>query len=52
MDLLRLLDRKKFLFESDIRNIEEELNTKIKQSSFLVLGGAGSIGREVSKQLF
>lgn len=52
MDILQLLDRDTSLFASDIDASKVEINAEIAKSSFLVLGGAGSIGKEVSEQLF
>ncbi len=52
MDILRLIGRDQKLFNYDIENHEEILKTKVSQSSFLVLGGAGSIGQAVTKEIF
>lgn len=51
-ELLSLLERKENLFESDISILNEELNDLVSKSSFLVIGGAGSIGSSVSKEIF
>ena len=51
-ELLSLLERKENLFESDIFILNEELNDLVSKSSFLVIGGAGSIGSSVSKEIF
>ena len=50
--LLDLLGRKEDLFLTDLNNYQEELLTSVKSSSFLVIGGAGSIGQAVVKEIF
>lgn len=52
MDILKLIDRDKELFESDIKSNEKELTSIVMSSSFLVIGGAGSIGQAVTKEIF
>ena len=52
MDILKILGRSEKLFESDLEKKEKELNEIISSHSFLVLGGAGSIGQAVVKELF
>jgi FlaA1/EpsC-like NDP-sugar epimerase len=52
MEILELIGRNKPLFEEDILLHQNELNEKISTSSFLVLGGAGSIGQAVTKEIF
>lgn len=52
MDVLKLIGRESEIFEKDVSIYELELQTVIKQSSFLVIGGAGSIGQAVTKELF
>ena len=49
---LELIGRKKELFEEDIKKYENELNEIISKSSFLVIGGAGSIGSATVKEIF
>jgi len=39
-------------FDNDFSNLENKLSSIICKSSFLVIGGAGSIGHEVSKLIF
>jgi len=51
LDILSIIDRTKPLI-TDIPRYEGELRQKIKHSSFLVIGGAGSIGQAVVKELF
>ena len=50
--ILGLICREKELFSEDILNYENELNRIISSSSFLVIGGAGSIGQAVTKEIF
>jgi FlaA1/EpsC-like NDP-sugar epimerase len=52
MNILKLLGRKKSLFLDDLLTFEDELNHCVSSSSFLVLGGAGSIGQAVVKEIF
>jgi FlaA1/EpsC-like NDP-sugar epimerase len=52
MDILELIGRNKALFSEDLAVCDEELCRIVSQSSFLVLGGAGSIGQAVSKEIF
>ncbi|WP_199527047.1 UDP-N-acetylglucosamine 4,6-dehydratase [Pseudoalteromonas sp. bablab_jr004] len=50
--ILSLIGRNKELFLEDLKSIEQELQLKVQNSSFLVLGGAGSIGQAVTKEIF
>ncbi|HET8737400.1 MAG TPA: UDP-N-acetylglucosamine 4,6-dehydratase [Pricia sp.] len=52
MDVLGLIGRKEELFSEDIYTCEEELTRIVGSSSFLVIGGAGSIGQAVTKEIF
>lgn len=52
MNTLKLIGRKKPLFTEDLDHINSELSSEISTSSFLVLGGAGSIGQAVTKEIF
>ena len=52
MDILRLLGRMHELFEEDMLIHEKELSYIVKNSNFLVIGGAGTIGQAVTKELF
>lgn len=52
MDLLQLIKRNEDLFSQDISLNENELLKIIGSSSFLVIGGAGSIGQAVTKEIF
>lgn len=52
MNILELIDRKEELFTQDIQNLNQELIERIESSEFLVIGGAGSIGQAVTKEIF
>lgn len=52
MNILSLIGREKELFTEDINRHEKELSEMISGSSFLVIGGAGSIGQAVTKEIF
>ncbi|MEZ9398016.1 UDP-N-acetylglucosamine 4,6-dehydratase [Vibrio splendidus] len=51
-NILPLIGREKELFSTDISNHESELKRIVSESRFLVLGGAGSIGQAVTKEIF
>ncbi len=50
--ILKLIGREKDLFSQDLSNYENKLREIISSSSFLVIGGAGSIGQAVTKEIF
>jgi len=52
MSILNLIGRTKELFTDDILKNSEELKKIVSSSTFLVIGGAGSIGQAVSKEIF
>ena len=52
MNILELIGRSNQLFSQDVDKYNEELINIISKSSFLVLGGAGSIGQAVTKEIF
>ena len=52
MNTLQLIGRSKELFLSDIEKHNQELKNIISKSTFLVIGGAGSIGQAVTKEIF
>ena len=52
MNSLKLIDRKLKLFNKDISSNEAELSSLVENSKFLVIGGAGSIGQAVTKEIF
>ena len=51
MNELEILGRKHALLDEDIAVNEESLSKIVSQSSFLILGGAGSIGQAVVKEI-
>lgn len=52
MGYLKSIGRLQALFLQDISNNETELLEKVSSSRFLVIGGAGSIGQAVTKEIF
>jgi len=52
MNILNLIGRNKELFTEDINHHEKELSDIVSSSRFIVLGGAGSIGQAVTKEIF
>jgi len=52
MNILALLGRKKHLFENDIEANANQLSKLVSESTFLVIGGGGSIGQAVVKEIF
>ncbi|MDA7455177.1 polysaccharide biosynthesis protein [Planktomarina temperata] len=52
LNSLDILDRTRSVFDEDLLENEAEISKLIKSSSILVVGGAGSIGMAVTKQLF
>ncbi|WP_457746415.1 UDP-N-acetylglucosamine 4,6-dehydratase [Sulfurimonas sp.] len=52
MNILKLIGREKELFVEDIQKYQTELQEIVLASKFLVLGGAGSIGSAVVKEIF
>ena len=52
MDDLKIIGREKVLFSSDTNFFSQELREKIQSSRCLVIGGAGSIGQAVTKEIF
>ena len=52
MDILSLIGRSNNLFQADLERHEQKLKEITSNSSFLVLGGAGSIGQAVTKEIF
>ncbi len=51
-NILPLIGRTDALFTQDIAQHEVGLSRIVSESSFLVLGGAGSIGQAVTKEIF
>lgn len=52
LSILSLIGREKELFVQDVSNHEAELDRIVALSTFLVIGGAGSIGQAVTKEIF
>lgn len=52
MNLNKIIGRYEYLFQNDILKSNVELLRIIQDSTFLVIGGAGSIGQAVVKELF
>lgn len=52
MNILPLIGRQEELFTCDINSHEEALKNIVSESRFLVIGGAGSIGQAVVKEIF
>jgi FlaA1/EpsC-like NDP-sugar epimerase len=50
--VLSLIGRDRHLFEEELRRHSPALNAAIEGSAFLVIGGAGSIGQAVVKEIF
>ena len=50
--ILSLIGRSKELFTDDIKSHNKELKEIVSSSTFLVIGGAGSIGQAVTKEIF
>ena len=52
MDILQLIGRTAPLFQGDISSRRRELDELVSNSRFLVIGGAGSIGQAVTREIF
>ena len=52
MDILNLIGRTDPLFESDTKKSGQQLDSLVEDSRFLVIGGAGSIGQAVVREIF
>ena len=52
MSMLSLIGREEALFAEDIGAHEDELTALVAASRFLVIGGAGSIGQAVTREIF
>lgn len=50
--ILDLIGRSQELFSADIARHERELSDIVRASRFLVIGGAGSIGQAVTREIF
>ena len=49
---LNILDRSTYLFKSDVETVSGILDNTISASSFLVVGGGGTIGQATVKEIF
>jgi FlaA1/EpsC-like NDP-sugar epimerase len=52
MNILSIIGRKSELFSSDINAMGSFLDREVSSSRFLIIGGAGSIGLSVSREIF
>jgi UDP-N-acetylglucosamine 4,6-dehydratase len=52
VDTLATIGRTEPLFDADLSRFASELDGRISASRFLVIGGAGSIGQAVTRELF
>jgi FlaA1/EpsC-like NDP-sugar epimerase len=50
--ILKIIGRDSQLFSNDIKTHSEKLSSIVSRSYFLVIGGAGSIGQAVVKEIF
>ena len=49
---LKILNRNSLLFSSDLESVSDKLESKISESTFLVVGGGGTIGQATVKEIF
>lgn len=52
MNIGQIIGRNRMLFDEDVFQWEDIISREVRYSRFLVLGGAGSIGQAVVKELF
>ncbi len=52
MNILETIGRKEPLFAADVARHEAELSAAVASGRFLVIGGAGSIGQAVTREIF
>ncbi|OOG37787.1 MULTISPECIES: UDP-N-acetylglucosamine 4,6-dehydratase [unclassified Rhodanobacter] len=52
MNLLEMIGRERQLFDLDVQREEKLLSEKVAAGRFLVIGGAGSIGQAVTREIF
>src|SRR5690606_35531403 len=52
MDIQKLIGRNEGLFDADMCQQERDLANEVRSARFLVLGGAGTIGQAVTKEIF
>ena len=51
-DILKIIGRSEPIFLKDVLNNENQLGNVVQNSSFLIVGGAGSIGKSLSMEIF
>ena len=49
---LQIIGRSKSLYDADLLKFNDEISDKVRGSSFLVIGAAGTIGQAVTKEIF
>jgi FlaA1/EpsC-like NDP-sugar epimerase len=52
MNVLELIGRDRPLFDADLAGREAELSARVAEGRFQVIGGAGSIGQAVVREIF
>ena len=52
MDILKIIGRTAPLFDYDISSHRKDIEVLVSNSRFLVIGGAGSIGQAVTREIF
>jgi len=52
MNILKIISRNSEIFNDDVHAMEDALSKIVGESTFLVIGGAGSIGQAVTKEIF
>jgi FlaA1/EpsC-like NDP-sugar epimerase len=52
MNVLHLIGRNEELFSTDVENFYGDLSDTVTKSRFLIIGGAGSIGQSVTREVF
>lgn len=52
MRILEMIGRSVTLLEQDMLKVEDTVSKEVARSRFLVIGGAGSIGQAVTKEIF
>jgi FlaA1/EpsC-like NDP-sugar epimerase len=52
MNILEIIGRQAPLFADDVSSQESRLSESVRASRFLVIGGAGSIGQAVTREIF
>jgi len=52
MNILQLIGRDRQLFDGDVSRHEQQISALVADSRFLVIGGAGSIGQAVTREIF